>query len=108
MKFLLAALALASAVIAAVSTVRFVWNAADLQPLDRALETRQSNGACRSENGDAPYSLSCGELASRIIEPNGPVGQKAGGVVFLVHGTGSQGDETWKNGPYNTILPNQG
>jgi hypothetical protein len=31
--------------------------------------------------------------------------QKAGGIVFLVHGTGSTGEETWDIGPYTDVLP---
>lgn len=29
-------------------------------------------------------------------------------IVFLVHGTGSTGAESWKNGPYNILLPSTG
>ncbi|WRT65296.1 uncharacterized protein IL334_002239 [Kwoniella shivajii] len=66
-----------------------------------------SSTGCVSASGDAPYSLSCSALASVITFPNG-FQNKAGGIVFLVHGTGSTGSETWSTGPYNTILPNKG
>ncbi|WVF66956.1 hypothetical protein IAT40_001699 [Kwoniella sp. CBS 6097] len=62
---------------------------------------------CASASGDAPYSLSCDELANVITFPDGFQG-KDGGIVFLVHGTGSTGVETWGTGPYHTILPNKG
>jgi hypothetical protein len=62
---------------------------------------------CASDGGDAPYSLSCDDFGSVITFPNGNQA-KAGGIVFLVHGTGSAGEETWGTGPYNTVLPNKG
>ncbi|OCF40558.1 hypothetical protein I317_05649 [Kwoniella heveanensis CBS 569] len=62
---------------------------------------------CASASGDAPYSLSCSELGSVITVPDG-FQDKEGGIVFLVHGTGSTGEETWDTGPYHTILPNKG
>ncbi|WVQ94658.1 hypothetical protein IAU59_001738 [Kwoniella sp. CBS 9459] len=65
------------------------------------------SSGCASAPGDAPYSLSCGELANVITFPDGFQG-KQGGIVFLVHGTGSTGEETWGTGPYHTILPNKG
>ncbi|KAL7421652.1 hypothetical protein Q5752_003421 [Cryptotrichosporon argae] len=68
--------------------------------------TATSTG-CASASGDAPYSLSCSDLESVITFPNGNQG-KAGGIVFLVHGTGSTGEETWGSGPYYTILPDLG
>lgn len=70
--------------------------------------TQSSNGCNKNrQNGDAPYSLSCGELESVITFPQGNQ-RKKGGIVFLVHGTGSTGEETWGPGPYNSILPNKG
>lgn len=51
--------------------------------------------------------MSCGDLESVITFPNG-FHNRPGGIVFLVHGTGSTGEETWGPGPHNTILPNKG
>jgi hypothetical protein len=64
-------------------------------------------GCADHVEGDAPFSLSCQELASVITMPRGNRKAK-GGIVFLVHGTGSTGEETWGAGPYNTILPDKG
>ncbi|KAF7974622.1 hypothetical protein HWV62_11600 [Athelia sp. TMB] len=57
---------------------------------------------------DPLYSVATTQLAASLTCPHGAVGSKAGGVVLLVHGTGSTGDETWENGPYNKILPTYG
>ncbi|KAF7971361.1 hypothetical protein HWV62_21394 [Athelia sp. TMB] len=46
-------------------------------------------------------------MAAAITCPNGVQG-KAGGIVFLVHGTASDGNGTWATGPYNLILPTVG
>ncbi|KZP17512.1 alpha/beta-hydrolase [Athelia psychrophila] len=46
-------------------------------------------------------------MAAAITCPNGVRG-KAGGIVFLVHGTASDGNGTWATGPYNLILPTVG
>jgi len=56
---------------------------------------------------DPAYSVSTATLAAAITCPNG-VKNKAGGIVFLVHGTGSSGSDTWAKGPYNLILPTYG
>jgi hypothetical protein len=69
--------------------------------------TAVSTNGCSSTSGDAPYSLSCSELESVVTFPNG-FRNRPGGIVFLVHGTGSTADESWGSGPYNTILPNKG
>ncbi|GEM10681.1 lipase B [Rhodotorula toruloides] len=63
---------------------------------------------CASPSGDAgTYSQSCDTYAHTINCPNG-LQKNAGGVVLLVHGTGSTGSETWDNGPYIQLLPNAG
>lgn len=110
MRLLLTAFALASTALAVVSHLLSSCRvlADNHQPLGHTIESRQTSGACASTSGDAPYSLSCSELASRVEFPRGNVGSKDGGVVFLIHGTGSQGKETWGDGPYATILPDKG
>jgi len=71
------------------------------------MDLTTSHGCADQADGDAPFSLSCEELASVITMPRGNRKSK-GGIVFLVHGTGSTGEETWGAGPYNTILPDKG
>ncbi|WVR04152.1 hypothetical protein IAU60_001151 [Kwoniella sp. DSM 27419] len=99
-----AASSLSSAAHASISAAAASASASGL--VSPASKVQTSNG-CSSAAGDAPYSLSCSELDSVITFPNG-FQNKAGGIVFLVHGTGSTGEETWGSGPYNTILPNKG
>ncbi|KAK4048801.1 hypothetical protein OIV83_004567 [Microbotryomycetes sp. JL201] len=43
----------------------------------------------------------------KLTCPNGIQG-KAGGIVFLIHGTASNGQESWAKGPYVQVLPNKG
>jgi hypothetical protein len=62
---------------------------------------------CASADGDAPFSVDCDTLAGSVTCPNGVTGS-AGGVVLLVHGTGSTGSESWANGPYVQLLPSRG
>ena len=71
------------------------------------MDLTTSRGCADQVDGDAPFSLSCEELASVITMPRGNRKAK-GGIVFLVHGTGSTGEETWGAGPYNTILSDKG
>ncbi|KAF8330872.1 uncharacterized protein EI90DRAFT_1106712 [Cantharellus anzutake] len=54
--------------------------------------------------GDAPFSVDLSALESAVYCPNG-IRKAAGGVVLLVHGTGSTGYESWANGPYGVYLP---
>ncbi|KAM0748055.1 alpha/beta-hydrolase [Meredithblackwellia eburnea MCA 4105] len=56
---------------------------------------------------DAPFSVSTSTMQSAITCPNG-IQKKAGGVVLLVHGTGSTGSESWSGGPYDVVLPTAG
>lgn len=56
---------------------------------------------------DAPYSVDAATLENAITCPFGIKGKK-GGVVLLVHGTGSTGSESWKSGPYVQVLPTVG
>lgn len=93
MRFFAAALALAAAAAAA--------------PLSaEALETRDA--VCRNVfNNPGRFSQSCSAYSSALNCPNGIKGKK-GGVVLLVHGTGSTADETWSNGPYMKLLPDEG
>ncbi|BGP51219.1 hypothetical protein JCM10450v2_007148 [Rhodotorula kratochvilovae] len=76
-------------------------------PLSReALETR--DGLCRNAYANAgKFSLPCTAYAATLNCPNGIQGKK-GGVVLLVHGTGSTAEETWGNGPYLDLLPDAG
>lgn len=46
-------------------------------------------------------------MKEAITCPNGVQGAE-GGVVLLVHGTGSNGRESWGKGPYIEILPSSG
>lgn len=61
----------------------------------------------RSTPQDAPYPISSATAQSAITCPNGIKGAK-GGIVLLVHGTGSTGSESWKEGPYVRTLPTVG
>lgn len=58
----------------------------------------------RSITQDAPYSVEQATIESVLTCPKN-IGQAAGGVVLLVHGTGSTGNETWGSGPYTELLP---
>ncbi|GAA6036398.1 hypothetical protein JCM8097_001701 [Rhodosporidiobolus ruineniae] len=77
--------------------------AAPALPLeDRALACNR-----RSTSDAGSYSLPCTTYSSSLVCPNGLQG-KSNGVVLLVHGTGSTGVETWGNGPYLKLLPDEG
>lgn len=56
---------------------------------------------------DAPFTISAAQAEALITCPTGFTGAK-NGVVFLVHGTGSTGSESWANGPYVKFLPSYG
>ncbi|KAL8281281.1 hypothetical protein RQP46_006315 [Phenoliferia psychrophenolica] len=56
---------------------------------------------------DAPYSVAAHIMEAVIECPFGIVGKK-GGIVFLVHGTGSSGPQSWGSGPYVNLLPDMG
>ncbi|GAA5848957.1 hypothetical protein JCM9279_004676 [Rhodotorula babjevae] len=72
----------------------------------QALETRAA--LCRNVARNAgQFSLPCATYANSLTCPSGLNGKK-GGVVLLVHGTGSTGEETWANGPYIKLLPSAG
>ncbi|GAA5826652.1 hypothetical protein JCM11251_002837 [Rhodosporidiobolus azoricus] len=72
-----------------------------------SLEVRDALCPKSSARNIGRYSKSCSTYSSAITCPNGIHGKK-NGVVFLVHGTGSTGPETWANGPYAKLLPNEG
>lgn len=72
---------------------------------------------------DPPFSVPVDQLAATVSCPRGVQG-KAGGIVFLIHGTGmslkahsmtvtngssgSSAEVSWNDGPYNLILPTYG
>ncbi len=86
-----------------------IWYSTLRRPLliSSHLQSLHSRATCTSQSGDAPYSASCDTYASAVTCPQGIKG-KAGGIVLLVHGTGSTGPESWDSGPYTQILPNKG
>ncbi|KAK0538124.1 hypothetical protein OC834_000574 [Tilletia horrida] len=55
--------------------------------------------------GEPPYSQNLTDLKAAITCLPATVGTAAGGVVLLIHGTGSTGKESWLSGPYTDILP---
>ncbi|GAA5920267.1 hypothetical protein JCM5296_004595 [Sporobolomyces johnsonii] len=79
-------------------------------PLDftrAAIETRDSFCSPTSKQNTGDFSLPCSTYLAALTCPNG-IQKNAGGVVLLVHGTGSTGAETWPNGPYMELLPSAG
>ncbi|GAA5913051.1 hypothetical protein JCM6882_005548 [Rhodosporidiobolus microsporus] len=72
-----------------------------------SLEVRDAVCAKTSGRNIGTYSKPCSTYASALTCPNGIQGKK-NGVVLLVHGTGSTGPETWGNGPYLKLLPDEG
>ncbi|KAK4706145.1 hypothetical protein P7C70_g46, partial [Phenoliferia sp. Uapishka_3] len=56
---------------------------------------------------DAPFSVSNKTMEAAITCPFGIHGKK-GGIVLLVHGTGSTGPQSWDSGPYTRLLPAMG
>ncbi|KAK4052968.1 hypothetical protein OIO90_004092 [Microbotryomycetes sp. JL221] len=55
---------------------------------------------------DAPFRYTAPEDV-KLTCPNGIVGKK-GGVVLLIHGTASNGQESFAKGPYVQVLPTAG
>ncbi|PWZ02904.1 alpha/beta-hydrolase, partial [Testicularia cyperi] len=53
---------------------------------------------------DAPFTVSTADVSSTITCPK-TIQKKAGGVVLLVHGTGSDAKKNWEGGPYLEQLP---
>ncbi|KAK4052967.1 hypothetical protein OIO90_004091 [Microbotryomycetes sp. JL221] len=56
---------------------------------------------------NAPYSVPQSTVQKAITCPNG-IKKQRGGIILLVHGTGSKGSESWGSGPYIKVLPTQG
>ncbi|EPQ29751.1 uncharacterized protein PFL1_02970 [Pseudozyma flocculosa PF-1] len=56
---------------------------------------------------DAPFSVSAATVQGAIECPFG-IQRKPGGIVYLIHGTGSTGKESWGSGPWVSLLPNLG
>ncbi|KAL8276964.1 hypothetical protein RQP46_010599 [Phenoliferia psychrophenolica] len=50
---------------------------------------------------DAPFSTSTATMEEAISCPHGLTGNR---ILFLIHGTGSTGNGTWENTPYNLLL----
>ncbi|EPQ26126.1 uncharacterized protein PFL1_06334 [Pseudozyma flocculosa PF-1] len=76
-------------------------------PLALAAPSPLAKRAAVPPTSDAPFSVSAATAQNVINCPNGIQG-KAGGIVFLVHGTGSTGPESWGNGPWTSLLPTLG
>ncbi|KAL9940047.1 hypothetical protein V8E36_000752 [Tilletia maclaganii] len=71
-------------------------------PATAALHAR----AVYPSKGEPPYSQNLTALKGAIECLNAStLGSAAGGVVLLIHGTGSTGRESWLHGPYTDILP---
>ncbi|GAA6009593.1 hypothetical protein JCM10207_004117 [Rhodosporidiobolus poonsookiae] len=69
-----------------------------------SLEARAN---CPTTLGNAGiFSSPCSTYVSALTCPNGIQGKK-NGAVLLVHGTGSTGAETWGDGPYLKLLPDE-
>ncbi|GAA5822314.1 hypothetical protein JCM5353_001569 [Sporobolomyces roseus] len=68
----------------------------------------EKRDACPQDSGNiGTFSQPCSTYTSAVTCPNGIQG-KAGGIVLLVHGTGSTGAESWSEGPYVLELPSAG
>ncbi|GAA5910103.1 esterase/lipase family protein [Sporobolomyces salmoneus] len=77
-------------------------------PLDKLVSTVQKRATCTNDDGNiGTFSQPCSTYTSAVTCPNGIQG-KAGGIVLLVHGTGSTGSESWSQGPYVLELPTAG
>ncbi|CAD6974988.1 unnamed protein product [Tilletia controversa] len=55
--------------------------------------------------GEPPYTQNLTDFKAAITCLPAKVGTAKGGVVLLIHGTGSTGRESWLSGPYTDILP---
>ncbi|KAK0548061.1 hypothetical protein OC846_003199 [Tilletia horrida] len=55
--------------------------------------------------GEPPYSQNVTDYKGAITCLPATLGSAPGGVVLLIHGTGSTGGESWLHGPYTDILP---
>ncbi|GAA5925985.1 esterase/lipase family protein [Sporobolomyces koalae] len=93
-----------------VKTVAFatlLGSLARAAPLDPQSSIRK-RATCPTDSGNiGTFSQPCSTYASAVTCPNGIQG-KAGGIVLLVHGTGSTGAESWAQGPYVLELPSAG
>ncbi|GAA5846710.1 hypothetical protein JCM3766R1_002888 [Sporobolomyces carnicolor] len=77
-------------------------------PLDQLASTIEKRATCANDAGNiGTFSQPCTTYTSAVTCPNGIKG-KAGGIVLLVHGTGSTGAESWAQGPYVLKLPTAG
>ncbi|GAA6022950.1 hypothetical protein JCM11491_005480 [Sporobolomyces phaffii] len=84
-----------------------VLSIANAAPLDK-LNVVQKRATCPNDSGNiGTFSQPCATYTSAVTCPNGIQG-KAGGIVLLVHGTGSTGSESWGSGPYVLELPTAG
>jgi len=66
--------------------------------------TAQPTEYVKRQSSDPAFSLPSSTYTNAITCPNGVKGAK-GGIVLLVHGTGSTGSESWAGGPYVKLLP---
>ncbi|KAE8266477.1 hypothetical protein A4X09_0g5872 [Tilletia walkeri] len=99
MKFLANLIASLSLLVAATTTV----SAAPLSAEDTT--SILSARAVYPVKGEPPYSQNLTDFKAAITCLSPTIGAAAGGVVLLVHGTGSTGRESWLSGPYTDILP---
>ncbi|GAA6063214.1 hypothetical protein JCM10212_006847 [Sporobolomyces blumeae] len=81
--------------------------AAPLDYTPGAIEARDAVCRRTSIQNDGTFSLPCSTYSAALTCPHG-LRRRKGGVVLLVHGTGSTGSETWANGPYMLELPTDG
>ncbi|GAA5961105.1 hypothetical protein JCM3765_001228, partial [Sporobolomyces pararoseus] len=81
---------------------------ANAAPLDQVTNSVEKRATCTNDAGNiGTFSEPCSTYSSAVTCPNGIQG-KAGGIVLLVHGTGSTGAESWAQGPYVLKLPTAG
>ncbi|GAA5853082.1 hypothetical protein JCM8547_000193 [Rhodosporidiobolus lusitaniae] len=71
------------------------------------LEVRANICRSQSYHDYGSYTKPCSTYTAALTCPNG-IQKKSNGIVLLVHGTGSTGAETWANGPYVSLLPDEG
>jgi len=81
-----------------------------LSVLAAPLDPRQADASAAGRPGspstqaDAPFDVSTATMAAALTCPNGN-NHRRGGIILLVHGTGSTGEESWSQSPYNLLLP---
>ncbi|EPQ26259.1 uncharacterized protein PFL1_06194 [Pseudozyma flocculosa PF-1] len=74
--------------------------------LAHPLPSAGSNPAPVPPVADSPFVVGAKEVEAVIQCPKGIRGRN-GGVVLLVHGTGTSGSESWEQGPWLDLLPDR-